>query len=63
MYKAHIMVIPPCLSEELIYTLNELLDETPKAEQMNAFFNAYGTHSVRWATYGARFVAVSSYNK
>lgn len=39
------------------------MDENPTADQMSAFFDQFGTHSLRKVAMGARFVATSTYNK
>jgi hypothetical protein len=63
MYRAETGAIPPCPSEELMMSLEHLMDDIPNPTQMTAFFDQFGTHSLRKVAMGARFVATSTYDK
>ena len=39
------------------------MDDPPTVDQMNEFYDKFGTHTIRELSMGARFVASSTYNK
>jgi len=41
----------------------KLMDNPPTEDQMNYFFEEFGTHSVQTVGMGAKFVATSEYDK
>jgi hypothetical protein len=39
------------------------MDDNPTAQQMNDFYDQFGTHALKKVAMGARFVASSTYDK
>ena len=63
--------VPPCISEgldqflalELTYKREKTGLRGPSSDEMNRFFDAFGTHAIRKIGLGASFISLAKYNK